>query len=325
MIVVTGANGFVGRYLVDRLAHEEFEVLAVVHSSRSAQYYMQEHIPYIVADIQSLTNCMKLPKANVNAVVHLAGLLSIDAEGWSAKDYMLVNTLGTRNVMEYCKAAKVPKIIFSQTHSDVNRAREVVITEQTPQQFGGTLNEGSPLPYIISKIAAQNFVDAYAKELSMQGISFRLPGIRGFGSRDTHYNCVFHQFIQKAIAGEPIEIWGDHKTKRDFVYVKDVVNAIVLALASTRANGLYNIGSGIGLTIEDEARAIIKVFSPEDRPSKLVYRTDIEEVRKRSYIFDVSKAMHDFGYCPDFSYVEGLRDFKREMQMNRFALLGDRL
>ena len=146
----------------------------------------------------------------------------------------------------------------------------------------------------------------------------RFPGIRGYGSRDTHYNCVFHQFIQKAIRSEPIEIWGEHKTVRDLVYIKDVVAAIIGALKSKNAKGLYNIGSGKGMTIEEEAKAIIKAFSPPDNPSEIIYRPDIEEVRKRSYIFDISKAKRDFGYSPKYSYEEALIDYKKEMKRGRF-------
>jgi len=174
------------------------------------------------------------------------------------------------------------------------------------------------LPYIISKIAGINFIEGYSRDYGIQGIFLRFPGIRGYGSRDTHYNCVFHQFIQKAIRSEPIEIWGEHKTVRDLVYIKDVVAAIIGALKSKNAKGLYNIGSGKGMTIEEEAKAIIKAFSPPDNPSEIIYRPDIEEVRKRSYIFDISKAKRDFGYSPKYSYEEALIDYKKEMKRGRF-------
>jgi UDP-glucose 4-epimerase len=154
----------------------------------------------------------------------------------------------------------------------------------------------------------------------IQGTVFRLANIRGYGSRDTYYNCVFHQFIQKALKSEPIEIWGEHKTVRDMIYVKDVVAVISIALRSNKAHGLYNIGSGKGLTIEDEAKAIIKVFSPPDKPSGLIYRPDIEEVRKISCIFDISKAKRDLGWEPKYSYEEALADYKKEMERGYFEI-----
>lgn len=314
MIIVTGATGFIGRYLVDQLVEDGVEVVATGRSERGKAYYKKAGIPFVQLDITKEEDFEKLPKENVDAAVHLAALLSIDIAKWKPKDYLMTNALGTYNVLEYCRKSNVKKIIYAMTHSDVNRAKEVVITEKTPKQFGSTIGSGNTLPYIVSKIAAMNFIEVYAKEARIHGIILRFPGIRGYGSRDTYYNCVFHRFIQKAIKSEPIEIWGEHKTVRDLVYIKDVVAAIIGALKSEKASGLYNIGSGKGMTIEDEARAIIEVFSPPDNPSKLIYRPDIEEVRKRSYIFDISKAKRDFGYSPKYSYEEALRDYKKEMK-----------
>lgn len=328
MIVVTGANGFVGRYLVSRLSEELTTVLATGRGARGrayyenlAYYYDRTNIPFKLLDITKEEDFLSLPKKNVDAVIHLAGLLSIDAEHLTVEDYMRNNVVGTYNVLEYCRQNDVKTLIYSMTHSDVNRAKDIRVTEKTPQQYGGVGGDRSPLPYIISKISAMNLIDTYSKEIGLRGVSLRLPGIRGFGSRDTHYNCVFHQFIQKAIKSKPIEIWGEHTTVRDFVYIKDVTTAIWQVLKNDNAHGLYNIGSGVGLTIEDEAKAIIKVFSPPDNQSPLIYRPDIEEVRKRSYIFDISKAKKDFDYDPQYSYEDGLRDFKKEMEIDRFREL----
>jgi UDP-glucose 4-epimerase len=320
MIIVTGATGFVGRYLVDQLVEDGVAVVATSRSKRGEAYYKKAGIPFVRLDVTKEEDFDDLPKENVDAVVHLAALLSIDTAKWKPKDYLMVNALGTYNVLEYCRKSNVKKIIYAMTHSDVNRAKEMIITEGTPRQFGSTIGPGNTLPYIVSKIAAMNFIEVYTKEAEMQGIVLRFPGIRGYGSRDAAYDTVFHQFIQKAIRSEPIEIWGEHKTVRDLVYVKDVVAAISGALKSENASGLYNIGSGKGLTIEDEAKAIIKVFSPSDKPSRLVYRPDIEEVRKRSYIWDISKAKRDLDWEPKYSYEEALADYKKEMERGYFEI-----
>ena len=318
MIIVTGATGFVGRYLVDQLVKDDVEVLATSRNKAGEEYYKNRGVPYAKLDITHEEDFDKLPKHGVEAIAHLAALLSIDIAQWTAKDYLMTNALGTYNVLEYCQKSSVKKIIYTMTHSDVNRAKEVTITEETPRQFGVTYGLGNTVPFIISKIAGNTFVEVYDRDGIIQAIMFRLPGVRGYGSRDTYYNTVFHQFIQKAIRSEPIEIWGEHKTVRDLIYVKDVVAAIIKALRSDKAHGLYNIGSGKGLTIEDEAKAIIKVFSPSGKPSRLVYRPDIEEVRKRSYIWDISKAKRDLDWEPKYSYEEALTDYKKEMERGYF-------
>lgn len=320
MIIVTGATGFVGRYLVDQLVTDGFDVLATGRSQAGEEYYKKQGIPFARLDITRGEDFDKLPKQGVEAIAHVAALLSIDISQWTAKDYLMTNALGTYNVLEYCRKNNVNKVVYTMTHSDVNRAKEVTITEETPRQFGATYGLGNTVPFIVSKIAGNTFIEVYDRDGIIQGIMLRLPGLRGYGSRDTYYNCVFHQFIQKAMKSAPIEIWGEHKTVRDLIYVKDVVAAIIKALRNERAHGLYNIGSGKGLTIEEEAKAIVKVFSPPDKPSKLVYRPDIEEVRKRSYIWDISKAKRDLGWEPEYSYEEALIDYKKEMDRKHFEI-----
>lgn len=324
MIIVTGATGFIGTYLVDQLVKEGIEVLAVGKSKTGEAYYKSRGIPFMQLDITTEEDFDKLPKEGVEAVVHLAALLSIDII-WTPKDYFMVNTLGTRNVLEYCRKNDVPKVIYSMTHSDVNRADDMIITEKTPRKFAG--GRGFAREYIISKIGAMHFVECYTNEYGIKGITLRFPGIRGYGARFISFwhgkpqINTFYMFIQKALRGEPIEIWGEHKTVRDLLYVKDAVSGIIAALKSENATGLYNIGTGVGLTIEDEAKAIIKAFSPPDNPSRLVYRPEIEEVEKRSYIFDITKAKKELGYSPKYSYENAMRDYKKEMESRRFKHL----
>lgn len=292
-VLITGAGGFIGRYTVSELS-KKFHIFPFDRKT---------------LNITKPEDFNKIPKG-IDAVVHPAGLLSIDAH--KSMEYFKVNIGGTYNVCEFCRVNDIKNIIFIMTHSDVNRSDNVLISENTPRKYGGTA-----VPYIISKIAALELIQNYGKEYGIRDVAFRLPGVRGYGSRDSFYNCVFHQFIQKAIRGEPIEIWGEHKTVRDFVYIKDVTRAIESALGNDNAHGLYNIAIGKGHTIEDEANAIIDVFSPDGKKSRIVYRPDIPEVRTRSYIFDITKAEKDFGFKPKYSYRDGLVDMKKIMDREK--------
>ncbi len=318
-ILVTGATGFIGTYLADQLAHEGVDVVAVGRSEDGEAYYKKRAIPFVNLDLTEEKEFDKLPK-DVDAVAHIAGLLSIDM--YTPRDYLMVNALGTYNVLEYCRKNGVRKIVFSMTHSDVNRSKSIVITEDTPDEFSGPTT-----PYIVSKIAAMKFIESYSRDYGIRGISLRLPGVRGYGSRYVSFwdgrpeISVFRMFIAKAMRGDPIEIWGEHKTVRDLVYIKDVVAAFIGALNSKKASGLYTIGSGVGLTIDQEAKAIIAAFSPPDKPSKIVYRPDIKEVKRRDQIFSIEKAKKDFGYSPKYPYEDAMRDYKKEMESGRFKHL----
>jgi UDP-glucose 4-epimerase len=308
MIIVTGANGFIGRYLVEELKKMKLDVLPVGKSFACCK--VNEGIFAAGKFDVSNKECFDyLPQTNVEAVIHCAAKLMIDNH--PPEEYFKVNTIGTYNVLEYCRKVGA-KLIYLQTHSDVN-AGPKYISESTPRCFTTNSYGQNSIPFIASKVAACEMIEAYNRKGDVESTILRLANIRGVGSQDTRYNCVFHQFIQRAIKGEPIELWGALKTQRDLIYIKDVVKAIIHAYIGSD-KGFYNIGSGKGLTIEDEAKAIIKVFSPIGNPSKLIYRPEIEEVRKHSGIFRIGKAMEDLHWNPAYSYEDGLRDMKRIME-----------
>jgi len=319
MILVTGATGFIGTYLVDQLVKDGVDVLATGRDVIGQSYYEKRGIPFSKLDILKEEDFKKLPE-NIDAIVHLAALLRIDA--WSAKDYLMTNSLGTYNVLEYCRKNDIKKVVYSMTHSDINRTKDLIITENTPREFGGPSTA-----FIVSKVAAVNIIESYTREYGIHGIILRLPGIRGYGCRfigvqdGKFIEAAYHKFIRRASEGKPIEIWSHSDAKRDMTYIKDVVRGIVCALNAEDAVGLYNIGTGIGVTIEDEAKAIIKVFSPPNNPSEILYRPDIEGIQRRGFIYDISKAKRDLGYYPKFSCEDALKDYKKEMESGKFRYL----
>ena len=314
MVIVTGASGFVGRYCVKALAQKGHEVLATARSEKGEEVYAHSKIPFVRVDLADAEDLKKLPKEGVDAVIHTAGLLSIDRH--PPLSYFMSNSYATYNLADYCANIGVKSFIYTMTHSDVNRSGRLEITEETPRMYGGK----ETCAYIVSKVAAAEAITSISREYGFRVIILRLPGIRGWGSRHTarwggnEQKFVFNLFIEKAMKSEPIEIWGHFETRRDLIYIKNVADGIVKALESKTSSGLYNLWSGQGLTIEDEAKAIIKAFCPPGRPSRLSYRPDIEEIRRRSYIFTVDKARRDFGYVPKFTYEEAMVDMKRDME-----------
>jgi UDP-glucose 4-epimerase len=130
----------------------------------------------------------------------------------------------------------------------------------------------------------------------------------------------FQVFVENAIHGEPIEVWGDWEKGRDIIYVKDVVSAIVLALKSNNAMGLYNIASGKLLSLRQEVEEIVEAFSPNDHRSKIVRRPDIPNSIE-PFLYDISRARRDLGWSPKYSFREMLEDYKEEMRSGRFSFL----
>jgi UDP-glucose 4-epimerase len=326
MIVVIGASGFIGTYLVDELLAQGREVFATGHSSRSREYFAGRKIPYAEFDMGQQSDLAKLPQKGVDAVVLMASFLPVNDSGCEPQKYVATNTIGALNVLEYCRTRHVGKIIYGTSHFDVGQLWDAgrAITEEDQAKFVYTDDH---VVYIISKIAAVQLVEHYRQAHGIAGISFRLPGVYGFGPHTEIYAdggtvrmLRTNVFIRKAMAGEPIEIWGDPSRGHDFVYVKDVVGGIIGALDSDRAQGLYNIASGVRTSIEEEAKTVVDVFCPPGRRSEIRYRPEKPNI-PRTYLYDISKARRDFGYTLHYPFRKMIEDIKAEMAQQRFPHL----
>jgi UDP-glucose 4-epimerase len=329
LIVVFGAEGFVGAYLVEELTSEGFDVLAVGLDKLGEAYYTKRAIPFARVDITEEEQFGKLP-ANMDAsssAVNLACLqpANVSEEQYKPADYIRVNVLGTLNILDYCVRTGIRKIVYTISHRSVQGLweRGRIITEEDTKAIKYS---GNYSMYSISESAATDCVLHYDEQYGMQGIVLRLPPIYGYGPHTEGFRngkpekTGFQVFIENATRGDPIELWGDCKKGRDVISVKDVVSAIVLALKSQTARGLYNIASGKQLSLKEEAEEIIRAFSPQDRPSKMVYRPD-KPNSIEPFLYDISKAKRDLGWSPRYSFAELLEDYKREMKSGRFSFL----
>jgi len=316
MILVTGAYGFIGVYLVDELLRQGHQVLATGHRDAAARYFEQRATRYVNLDIACEEDYQKLPQQGIDAAIHLAGLLPANVEACPPQDYVRINVLGTLNLLEYCRKHEVRKVLSTTTYADILNAWSVdpPTPSESPRDFRLT---GDHAMYAISKNAATDSILHYDAEFGVQGSIFRLPPVYGYGPHLTIFvdgkphKSGFQIFMEKAEAGQPIEIWGEPSAVRDVVYVKDVVQAFVKALQSDAAHGVYNIASGIGITLQQQAQAMVDVRSPRGRRSEIILRSD-KATTMKPYVLDIRRAQRDFGYQPQYSFREMIEDYGKE-------------
>lgn len=315
-ILVTGAYGFIGVYLVDELLRQGHHVLATGHRDAAAQYFRRRRIPYMSLDMTREEDFNNLPEQGIEAVVHLAGLLPANVEQCRPQDYICINVLGTLNVLEYCRRHGVRKVLSTTSYADILNAWRVQppTKAETPRDFSLT---GDHAMYVVSKNAATDAILHYNAQHEFQGSVFRLPPVYGYGPHLTiyvdgkAYKSGFQIFMERVRSGQTIEIWGDTSTVRDVVYVKDVVQAFVKAIHSNAARGVYNISSGVGIALDQQAQAMIDVCSQGGKKSVIVLRPDKPNTLK-SYVLDISRAEQDFGYQPAYSFHEMIVDYTKE-------------
>lgn len=333
MIIVIGASGFIGMYTVERLIQDDKQVLATGRNERMRPMLEKMGAAFETLDITVPEDFDKLPTTGVDGVILLGGLLPANAKVDLAKDenaadYFKVNTIGTINVLEYCRKNSIKKVLGASSYSDVAGAwREgYAIKETEPRNFHFT---GDHAVYVISKNAANDVMEYYNQQHGMQCAWFRFPPVYGVGPHATiyvngkAYKSGIQTFIECAQAGEDIELWGNPHIKRDIIYVKDVARAYSLALDSDKTYGLYNMTSGVELDLEDQAKAVIEVFS-KGKKSRIVYRPD-KPNHTPSYLFDMGKAKQDFGFVPQYTdYVSMMNDYKMELESGRWSMLAER-
>lgn len=324
MIIVIGATGFIGTYLVHNLIKEGYEVLAVGRRRSALKYYEAKGIPVLTLDISQKADFENLPKNNVEAVILLAGLLPANSTIDDPYAYVDINIRGTLNVLEYCRTNNIKKIITTTSYADIQGywQKEIALRDDTPRMFNLVDDHAC---YIISKNAATDFVLHYNARYDMHGAIFRLPPVYGVGPHSEiyvdgkFYKSGFQVFVDKAVIGDTISIYGDKDVSRDVVSVKDVSSAFVKAIATNNAKGIYNISSGVATTLEEQVIAIIDAFSPANNRSEITYKPENKN-NSISYLLDISKAKADFGYIPEFKNFKDLvMDYRNDLLYGDFS------
>jgi len=326
-ILVFGAAGFVGTYLIDELLERNCAVFATDMHEDSLKYYKDKGVDYTRVDITKKNDFERLKRERYDAVIHLAACqpANIEKGRYDPREYIEVNVVGTLNILDFCRENKADKIIYATSHRNTQAlwggGRSI-----REQDGRGMKYDGEYAMFSISESAAQDCVLHYQAQHGLRGIILRLPPVYGFGPHTEIFKegkqvkTGFQIFIERAMASQPLEIWGDADLGRDIIYIKDVVSAFILATDSRTATGLYNISSGKSLTLREQARAIADSFWGSETSPQIVERpekpNDIEP-----FLYDISKANKELGWSPKYSFQDMLTDYKKEIKKQRYEHL----
>ncbi len=323
-VVVFGASGDTGQYFVkyflEHYLGNEYEIVAT--GTRETKYFEQFGIPYYKVDITKKEEFSKLPK-DVYAVVDLAGAMPARMKGYDPYKYINVNITGNLNILEYCKENGADRILFAQSFGDIKDYGEEnpLLTVDLPRKFSFTSDHTI---YVMSKNFAVDMIENYHQMYGLKRFIFRLPTIYLYSPVDMFYvdgkerKIGYRLLIDKARNGETIEVWGDPNRVKDMVYVKDFCQMLFKAIFVNRESGYYNVGTGVGTSLLDQIKGMVDVFSENGRKSKIVMRPD--KPNAPQYIMDITPAVEELGYKPQYSYLEMLRDLKNEMKLGENRL-----
>lgn len=324
-IIIFGATGTVGAYAVLYLKEKGYNVIAVGHRKSDNGFFRDHNVDYYSVDISNTSDFEYLPTNDIYAVINLAGMLPARMKGYEPQKYIDINVTGCLNVLNYCIKSQADKIIYPQSISDVSYlcGSKKPIPSDAESKF--PLNNDHSI-YAISKNMAIDLIKHYNAKYGIKYYLLRFPNIYLYHPNPMYYVDGkekwqgYRLMIHKAIHGEPISIWGNPNKVHDIVYVKDCCQIIEECISTKTAPcGMYNVGTGIGTTLEDQIKGIVEVFAPTDKPSPITF--DPTKPDSSEYIFDMSKTEKYLGYKMNYKYIDYLKDFKKEMQLQRFEKL----
>ena len=296
--LVTGGAGFIGSNIVKQLLADGHQVTVIDNllSGYRANLDPFPQIEFIEADIRD-SDAMTRAMQGVEVVFHLAASVgnkrSIDRPIEDAE----INVIGTLRVLEAARHAKARKVVFSSSAGIFGELRTLPISEDHPVEPDS--------PYGATKLAAEKLCLAYAKLYELEAVCLRYFNVYGPNQRFDAYGNVIPIFVFEILRGNPITIFGDGEQTRDFINVRDVVQANLRAGRSVGVSGAFNLGSATRISINNLVERIKAAIDVEPevrygppRPGDV-----------RDSLADISAAQAAFNFQPEADLVEGLREY----------------
>jgi UDP-glucose 4-epimerase len=251
-ILITGGAGFLGSALANCLAAEEHTVLALDDLTAGDPRRLSAQVLFTRGDVRDVPKLWTLLQG-VDCVYHLAARVRVPESVHYPSDYNAVNVGGTVAVMEAMRDTGVRRVVFASSGALYGEQARQPIDERQP-----------PLPnspYGVSKIAAEHYVSTLGALYGIETVSLRIFNAYGpHQDLPPSYPPVIPQLLRQAQTGGSLVIFGDGAQIRDFVYVDDVVDALVYSATAADLNrAVINIGSGQGVSISDLAGQIIRI------------------------------------------------------------------
>lgn len=295
-VLVTGGLGFIGSHIVERL-NEDNEVL-IVDDQSTGKIENIKHLDFTKID----TTLGDIATINLEEifdgcdyVFHHAAKTSVPESVEDPLSTNNVNITGTLRVLEAAKNVDVKKVVFASSSAVYGDSESLPLNEDLSVR---------PLsPYAATKAAGELYCNIYSETYGLPTASLRYFNV--FGPRqdpNSQYAAVIPNFIDKMVKNERPVIYGDGKQSRDFIYVKKVVDANILA-AESKKIGTFNIGLGESTTVNRLFEIIKEVLGKDIRP---VYEDERPGDIKHS-IADISKA-ELFGFKPENNFKTDLKE-----------------
>ena len=221
-IIVTGGSGFLGTHMIRALQTAGHEVTNIdIRPSKDPQ------VTTVIADIQD-TQKMKTALAGADCVFHFAGLIEAGESVKNPQAFVDVNISGTVSILEAMRENNVKLILFSSSAAVYGEPKKIPITEDDPTM---PVN-----PYGMTKLAMEGLISSYVQAHKFTGVALRYFNLYGPEEHHEPESHAMPRFIKQIYEGKPVTVYGSGKHQRDYVHVRDIVDAHIKALAYAVTN-----------------------------------------------------------------------------------------
>jgi UDP-glucose 4-epimerase len=293
--LVTGGAGFIGSHLVDKLISRGNEVFIIDNLSTGSVNNIHPLATLYKIDICDKAVKEIFLKIKPDVVFHLAAQADVTQSvlypGYDAN----VNIIGTINILEACREAKVKKLIFASTSAVYGEVQNELITEQ---------NMVSPISYYgLSKLTAESYIRQYYKLYQLPYTIFRYANVYGPRQISKGEGGVVAIFIEKLKGEEPLNVYGDGEQTRDFIYVSDIVDANVLAIEKGNQETIQ-LSTGQKTSVNQLIQLLKEIHGSS---MNIIYKEAKPGDIKHSCL-DNSKAKQVLNWSPSNQINEGLKN-----------------
>ncbi len=294
--LITGAAGFLGSALANRLAREGHQVRGLDDLSTGDPQALKPDVHFTRGDVSDRPKLWTLLQ-DVDCVYHLAARVSVPESVLYPREYNAVNVGGTVSLMEAMRDVGVRRVVLISSGA--------VYGEQSDQPVKETALPDPNSPYAVSKLAAETYVRTIGRLWGIETVSLRVFNAYGPGQRlpPTHPPVVPY-FLKQALRGGTLVVNSDGSQTRDYVYVDDSVQAMIAASTAPEINGLViNVGSGTETSVRDLATQAAEAIG---RDVEVIFSSKTSGGVNR-LCADLTLAGQKLNYMPSFSLRDGLR------------------
>jgi UDP-glucose 4-epimerase len=294
--LITGAAGFLGSALANYLALEGHQVRGLDDLSTGDPQALSPDVHFTRGDVNDRPKLWTLLQ-EVDCVYHLAARVSVQESVLYPREYNAVNVGGTVSLMEAVRDVGVRRVVLASSGA--------VYGDLAEQPLNEAVSPNPRSPYAVSKVAAEYYIRTIGGLWGMETVCLRIFNAYGPGQHlpASHPPVVPH-FLHQAQRGGTLVVHGDGQQTRDYVYVDDVVSAMVAAATAPNVNGLViNVGSGTETSIRELVKRVSEVTG---REAEVLYNTNIPGGVSRMQA-DLTLASQKLNYKPSIKLNEGLR------------------